>query len=169
MYFHTSLKVVERHSGECRTWKETGRGDMGPLMKQITTLHWKAPVTSLFCAGTKSLVLTAQYCQHNTTLWCFSWCLCYFSADKRLSRTPRRTQQPKTLNTPEDLTYYNLIHVSETLNDFRYLIQRSFAVCSCVTTAFPAIGFHNTLLIVNFLFPLFLQYLCSKHKKSINY
>uniref|UniRef100_A0A665X779 non-specific serine/threonine protein kinase n=1 Tax=Echeneis naucrates TaxID=173247 RepID=A0A665X779_ECHNA len=35
------------------------------------------------------------------------------SADKRLPRTPRRTQQPKTLNTPEDSTYYNLIHVSE--------------------------------------------------------
>uniref|UniRef100_A0A4W6DVD6 non-specific serine/threonine protein kinase n=1 Tax=Lates calcarifer TaxID=8187 RepID=A0A4W6DVD6_LATCA len=34
------------------------------------------------------------------------------STDKRLSRTPRRTQQPKTLNTPEDSTYYNLIHVS---------------------------------------------------------
>ncbi|XP_053198542.1 myosin-IIIa isoform X3 [Scomber japonicus] len=34
------------------------------------------------------------------------------STDKRLSRTPRRTQQPKTLNTPEDATYYNLIHRS---------------------------------------------------------
>ncbi|KAK9527524.1 hypothetical protein VZT92_014079 [Zoarces viviparus] len=32
------------------------------------------------------------------------------STDKRQSRTPRRTQQPKTLNTPEDSTYYNLIH-----------------------------------------------------------
>ncbi|XP_044032781.1 myosin-IIIa isoform X2 [Siniperca chuatsi] len=34
------------------------------------------------------------------------------STDKRLLRTPRRTQQPKTLNTPEDSTYYNLIHRS---------------------------------------------------------
>ncbi|XP_065805147.1 myosin-IIIa [Labrus bergylta] len=34
------------------------------------------------------------------------------STDKRMSRTPRRTQQPKTLNTPEDSTYYNLIHRS---------------------------------------------------------
>ncbi|GLD54589.1 myosin-IIIa, partial [Lates japonicus] len=34
------------------------------------------------------------------------------STDKRLSRTPRRSQQPKTLNTPEDSTYYNLIHRS---------------------------------------------------------
>ncbi|XP_078794393.1 myosin-IIIa isoform X8 [Oryzias latipes] len=34
------------------------------------------------------------------------------SEDKRLSRTPRRTQQPKTLNTPEDSTYYTLIHRS---------------------------------------------------------
>ncbi|XP_063339367.1 myosin-IIIa isoform X2 [Pelmatolapia mariae] len=34
------------------------------------------------------------------------------STDKRLSRTPRRNQQPKTLNTPEDSTYYNLIHRS---------------------------------------------------------
>ncbi|XP_038587407.1 myosin-IIIa [Micropterus salmoides] len=34
------------------------------------------------------------------------------STDKRLSRTPRRTQQPKTLNTPEDSTYYTLIHRS---------------------------------------------------------
>ncbi|XP_029314001.1 LOW QUALITY PROTEIN: myosin-IIIa [Cottoperca gobio] len=32
--------------------------------------------------------------------------------DKKQSRTPRRTQQPKTLNTPEDSTYYNLIHRS---------------------------------------------------------
>ncbi|XP_075936983.1 myosin-IIIa [Anarhichas minor] len=38
--------------------------------------------------------------------------LCYSPADKRQSRTPRRTQQPKTLNTPEDSTYYNLIHRS---------------------------------------------------------
>ncbi|MED6287175.1 hypothetical protein CHARACLAT_013696 [Characodon lateralis] len=42
---------------------------------------------------------------------CFK-CLCYFSAEKRFSRTPRRTQQPKTLNTPEDSTYYTLIHRS---------------------------------------------------------
>ncbi|XP_029934832.1 myosin-IIIa isoform X1 [Myripristis murdjan] len=28
------------------------------------------------------------------------------------ARSPRRTQQPKTLNTPEDSTYYNLIHRS---------------------------------------------------------
>ncbi|KAK5849942.1 hypothetical protein PBY51_014237 [Eleginops maclovinus] len=34
------------------------------------------------------------------------------STEKRQSRTPRRTQQPKTLNTPEDSTYYNLIHRS---------------------------------------------------------
>uniref|UniRef100_A0A3Q1GVG2 non-specific serine/threonine protein kinase n=1 Tax=Acanthochromis polyacanthus TaxID=80966 RepID=A0A3Q1GVG2_9TELE len=34
----------------------------------------------------------------------------YTPHDKRLSRTPRRTQQPKTLNTPEDSTYYTLIH-----------------------------------------------------------
>ncbi|XP_067343074.1 myosin-IIIa isoform X1 [Channa argus] len=36
----------------------------------------------------------------------------YQSHNKRLSRTPRRTQEPKTLNTPEDSTYYNLIHRS---------------------------------------------------------
>ncbi|XP_061661821.1 myosin-IIIa [Syngnathoides biaculeatus] len=34
------------------------------------------------------------------------------SPDKRLSRPPRRTLQPKTLNTPEDSTYYTLIHRS---------------------------------------------------------
>lgn len=34
------------------------------------------------------------------------------AAEQRQSRTPRRTQQPKTLNTPEESTYYNLIHVS---------------------------------------------------------
>ncbi|XP_055085933.1 myosin-IIIa isoform X1 [Periophthalmus magnuspinnatus] len=33
-------------------------------------------------------------------------------AEKRSSRTPRRSQQPKTLNSPEDSTYYNLIHRS---------------------------------------------------------
>uniref|UniRef100_A0A671XC44 non-specific serine/threonine protein kinase n=1 Tax=Sparus aurata TaxID=8175 RepID=A0A671XC44_SPAAU len=57
-----------------------------------------------------------------------------FPADKRLSRTPRRTQQPKTLNTPEDSTYYNLIHVShrtEMENDFRYIQQQSSATCQC--------------------------------------
>uniref|UniRef100_A0A8C7T9U4 non-specific serine/threonine protein kinase n=1 Tax=Oncorhynchus mykiss TaxID=8022 RepID=A0A8C7T9U4_ONCMY len=36
------------------------------------------------------------------------------SVDLKVCRTPRRTQQPKTLNTPEDSTYYNLIHVSLT-------------------------------------------------------
>uniref|UniRef100_A0A3B4AJL4 non-specific serine/threonine protein kinase n=1 Tax=Periophthalmus magnuspinnatus TaxID=409849 RepID=A0A3B4AJL4_9GOBI len=40
-----------------------------------------------------------------------SFC-CPVSAEKRSSRTPRRSQQPKTLNSPEDSTYYNLIHVS---------------------------------------------------------
>ncbi|KAK6299813.1 hypothetical protein J4Q44_G00298460 [Coregonus suidteri] len=34
------------------------------------------------------------------------------SVDLKVCRTPRRTQQPKTLNTPEDSTYYNLIHRS---------------------------------------------------------
>ncbi|XP_072307193.1 myosin-IIIa [Eucyclogobius newberryi] len=34
------------------------------------------------------------------------------SAEKRTSRTPRRSQQPKTLNSPEESTYYNLIHRS---------------------------------------------------------
>ncbi|XP_020791281.1 myosin-IIIa [Boleophthalmus pectinirostris] len=33
-------------------------------------------------------------------------------AEKRSSRTPRRSQQPKTLNSPEDSTYYNLLHRS---------------------------------------------------------
>uniref|UniRef100_A0A3P9LR03 non-specific serine/threonine protein kinase n=1 Tax=Oryzias latipes TaxID=8090 RepID=A0A3P9LR03_ORYLA len=48
-----------------------------------------------------------------TNCCCFSYLKCSNSEDKRLSRTPRRTQQPKTLNTPEDSTYYTLIHVSE--------------------------------------------------------
>uniref|UniRef100_A0A8C7Y737 non-specific serine/threonine protein kinase n=1 Tax=Oryzias sinensis TaxID=183150 RepID=A0A8C7Y737_9TELE len=43
---------------------------------------------------------------------CFFYLKRSNSEDKRLSRTPRRTQQPKTLNTPEDSTYYTLIHVS---------------------------------------------------------
>uniref|UniRef100_A0AAR2K8K2 non-specific serine/threonine protein kinase n=1 Tax=Pygocentrus nattereri TaxID=42514 RepID=A0AAR2K8K2_PYGNA len=34
------------------------------------------------------------------------------TVDPKQTRTPRRTQKPKTLNTPEDATYYNLIHVS---------------------------------------------------------
>ncbi|XP_036437759.1 myosin-IIIa [Colossoma macropomum] len=34
------------------------------------------------------------------------------SVDPKQTRTPRRTQKPKTLNTPEDSTYYNLIHRS---------------------------------------------------------
>ncbi|KAF4096052.1 hypothetical protein G5714_023655 [Onychostoma macrolepis] len=33
-------------------------------------------------------------------------------ADTKQSRMPRRTHQPKTLNTPEDSTYYTLIHRS---------------------------------------------------------
>ncbi|KAG9340094.1 hypothetical protein JZ751_022016 [Albula glossodonta] len=33
--------------------------------------------------------------------------------DQKQTRTPRRTQQPKTLNTPEDSTYYNLIHLED--------------------------------------------------------
>uniref|UniRef100_H2MCI8 non-specific serine/threonine protein kinase n=1 Tax=Oryzias latipes TaxID=8090 RepID=H2MCI8_ORYLA len=47
-----------------------------------------------------------------TNCCCFSYLKRSNSEDKRLSRTPRRTQQPKTLNTPEDSTYYTLIHVS---------------------------------------------------------
>eukprot|EP00066_Takifugu_rubripes_P017133 XP_011606399.1 PREDICTED: myosin-IIIa [Takifugu rubripes] len=34
------------------------------------------------------------------------------SAEQRQARTPRRSQQPKTLDTPEESTYYNLIHRS---------------------------------------------------------
>ncbi|XP_035386773.1 myosin-IIIa [Electrophorus electricus] len=34
------------------------------------------------------------------------------SADTKQPRTPRRSQKPKTLNTPEDSTYYNIIHRS---------------------------------------------------------
>uniref|UniRef100_G3NNA8 non-specific serine/threonine protein kinase n=1 Tax=Gasterosteus aculeatus aculeatus TaxID=481459 RepID=G3NNA8_GASAC len=36
----------------------------------------------------------------------------YAPQNHQQSRSPRRTQEPKTLNTPEDATYYNLIHVS---------------------------------------------------------
>uniref|UniRef100_A0A8C2AY84 non-specific serine/threonine protein kinase n=1 Tax=Cyprinus carpio TaxID=7962 RepID=A0A8C2AY84_CYPCA len=36
----------------------------------------------------------------------------YTGTDTKQSRTSRRTQQPKTLNTPEDSTYYTLIHRS---------------------------------------------------------
>ncbi|KAG7266487.1 hypothetical protein CRUP_028436 [Coryphaenoides rupestris] len=36
----------------------------------------------------------------------------YSSVQPKGLRTPRRTQPPKTLNTPEDSTYYTLIHVS---------------------------------------------------------
>nr|XP_055038239.1 myosin-IIIa isoform X2 [Misgurnus anguillicaudatus] len=36
----------------------------------------------------------------------------YTGADTKQARTSRRTQQPKTLNTPEDSTYYTLIHRS---------------------------------------------------------
>ncbi|XP_028826695.1 LOW QUALITY PROTEIN: myosin-IIIa [Denticeps clupeoides] len=35
-----------------------------------------------------------------------------FVKDVKQARTPRRTQPPKTLNTPEDSTYYTLIHRS---------------------------------------------------------
>uniref|UniRef100_A0A673YPI6 non-specific serine/threonine protein kinase n=1 Tax=Salmo trutta TaxID=8032 RepID=A0A673YPI6_SALTR len=38
----------------------------------------------------------------------------------KLCRTPRRTQQPKTLNTPEDSTYYNLIHVKRKQTNPKY-------------------------------------------------
>ncbi|XP_024910277.1 myosin-IIIa isoform X5 [Cynoglossus semilaevis] len=34
------------------------------------------------------------------------------SVNQRISRAPRRNQQPKTLNAPEDSTYYNMIHRS---------------------------------------------------------
>ncbi|XP_056868855.1 myosin-IIIa isoform X7 [Takifugu flavidus] len=34
------------------------------------------------------------------------------AAEQRQARTPRRSQQPKTLDTPEESTYYNLIHRS---------------------------------------------------------
>ncbi|RXM29315.1 Glutamate decarboxylase 2 [Acipenser ruthenus] len=35
--------------------------------------------------------------------------------DQKQARTSRRSQQPKTLNTPEDSTYYNLIHIYKDL------------------------------------------------------
>uniref|UniRef100_A0A3P8ZCE0 non-specific serine/threonine protein kinase n=1 Tax=Esox lucius TaxID=8010 RepID=A0A3P8ZCE0_ESOLU len=38
------------------------------------------------------------------------FCFCNVSVDLKVCRMPRRTQQPKTLNAPEDSTYYNLIH-----------------------------------------------------------
>uniref|UniRef100_A0A6Q2Z6W4 Myosin IIIA n=1 Tax=Esox lucius TaxID=8010 RepID=A0A6Q2Z6W4_ESOLU len=44
------------------------------------------------------------------------FCFCNVSVDLKVCRMPRRTQQPKTLNAPEDSTYYNLIHVSLTPN-----------------------------------------------------
>ncbi|KAJ0022796.1 hypothetical protein NQD34_014930 [Periophthalmus magnuspinnatus] len=45
-------------------------------------------------------------------LFCLSPWRCCIESEKRSSRTPRRSQQPKTLNSPEDSTYYNLIHRS---------------------------------------------------------
>uniref|UniRef100_A0AAQ5Y6F7 non-specific serine/threonine protein kinase n=1 Tax=Amphiprion ocellaris TaxID=80972 RepID=A0AAQ5Y6F7_AMPOC len=68
---------------------------------------------------------------------------CSSVTDKRLSRTPRRTQQPKTLNTPEDSTYYTLIHVSHSLNTERFQILSTTKLCCRLI-------FFNTF--VNFLF-----------------
>lgn len=81
--------------------------------------------------------------------------LCHFSAEKRKSRTPRRTQQPKTLNTPEDSTYYTLIHVSHRKRDGdRFQIFTTTKLCRQLpcdnVTASPAMSHHNALLISNF-------------------
>uniref|UniRef100_A0AAQ4NS56 non-specific serine/threonine protein kinase n=1 Tax=Gasterosteus aculeatus aculeatus TaxID=481459 RepID=A0AAQ4NS56_GASAC len=60
---------------------------------------------------------------------------CRISADKRQSRSPRRTQEPKTLNTPEDATYYNLIHVSRrTTPSVRRNIYYVLTLVSCVVS-----------------------------------
>uniref|UniRef100_A0A3Q3JMB8 non-specific serine/threonine protein kinase n=1 Tax=Monopterus albus TaxID=43700 RepID=A0A3Q3JMB8_MONAL len=42
----------------------------------------------------------------------------------QMSRAPRRTQPPKTLNTPEDSTYYNLIHVTSV-----NILKNLFCLC----------------------------------------
>uniref|UniRef100_A0A8C3GCI0 non-specific serine/threonine protein kinase n=1 Tax=Cyclopterus lumpus TaxID=8103 RepID=A0A8C3GCI0_CYCLU len=64
------------------------------------------------------------------------------STDKRQSRTPRRTQQPKTLNTPEDSTYYNLIHVRKKVDvdDHYYQTLSSSRSEPCFSTEEPAPG-----------------------------
>lgn len=78
--------------------------------------------------------------------------LCYFSADKRLSRTPRRTQQPKTLNTPEDSTYYNLIHVSQReTNDFRQYNKAWLCSAMCPCNYFPSNFFPQSTIDCQFL------------------
>jgi len=97
------------------------------------------PSLILVCWGTYAWVLTALYNLQNSDVF---KCLSYFPVDKRLSRTPRRTQQPKTLNTPEDSTYYTLIHVSHSKDGDWFQILSTF----------PAICFYNALLIGIFFF-----------------
>uniref|UniRef100_A0A3Q3B8Y2 non-specific serine/threonine protein kinase n=1 Tax=Kryptolebias marmoratus TaxID=37003 RepID=A0A3Q3B8Y2_KRYMA len=55
-----------------------------------------------------------------------------FSAEKRLSRAPRRTQQPKTLNSPEDSTYYTLIHTAP----YKCLITEPILKTKCLLLHF---------------------------------
>uniref|UniRef100_A0A8C5HNS6 non-specific serine/threonine protein kinase n=1 Tax=Gouania willdenowi TaxID=441366 RepID=A0A8C5HNS6_GOUWI len=71
--------------------------------------------------------------------------------EKRLSRTPRRTQQPKTLNTPEDSTYYNLIHVSHsgTHTHFTLNVNRIYSIPPCCT---GDLVFNTCFSLGNFFF-----------------
>uniref|UniRef100_A0A8C1BU69 non-specific serine/threonine protein kinase n=1 Tax=Cyprinus carpio carpio TaxID=630221 RepID=A0A8C1BU69_CYPCA len=65
----------------------------------------------------------------------------FFSStdDTKQSRTSRRTQQPKTLNTPEDSTYYTLIHRSVQDDKRRPRKQRDRANRCNRTLCFPAL------------------------------
>uniref|UniRef100_A0A665X664 non-specific serine/threonine protein kinase n=1 Tax=Echeneis naucrates TaxID=173247 RepID=A0A665X664_ECHNA len=81
------------------------------------------------------------------------------SADKRLPRTPRRTQQPKTLNTPEDSTYYNLIHVNDKQYEIFLLNMNLFITFLVLLVSKLS---HHLLPTTSLLF-LFFDFFCEFH------
>uniref|UniRef100_A0A8C5HQG9 non-specific serine/threonine protein kinase n=1 Tax=Gouania willdenowi TaxID=441366 RepID=A0A8C5HQG9_GOUWI len=104
--------------------------------------------------GRKDLKAKKQKVQHEAKrVESFSKEVTYFyvQTNKRLSRTPRRTQQPKTLNTPEDSTYYNLIHVSHsgTHTHFTLNVNRIYSIPPCCT---GDLVFNTCFSLGNFFF-----------------
>uniref|UniRef100_A0A4W5LD26 non-specific serine/threonine protein kinase n=1 Tax=Hucho hucho TaxID=62062 RepID=A0A4W5LD26_9TELE len=87
----------------------------------------------------------------------------------KLCRTPRRTQQPKTLNTPEDSTYYNLIHVSLTpsihLDLFSSItiyhsIFIPLLISHCTASLFPSFTVWSSVHFLPGPFSLYLLFCC---------
>lgn len=140
------------------TW-QSGLKRLNPLPFPVWS--WKCPACFLGSLQAVKLATWNFFALFCEILSCFYWSLpfceeksfaifCFFTVAAKVEdsrpkqRPPRRPRKPKTLNNPEDSTYYTLIHVS--LASFCWLRPSDNSHLNCLSCCpIPCIHFYRNI------------------------